>query len=330
MTNKSEPKPPPSCGVLVVDKPKGCTSHDVVSWARRVFSTREIGHAGTLDPMATGVLVLLVGEATKLSNWVTSEDKRYDCELLFGVETDSLDADGAITRTIDADAPTREQIERACAAMVGVQMQVPPVVSAIKIDGVASHERVRRGESVELAPREVELQSVKVTAVSAHRAAISLAVSKGFYVRSFARDLAAQLGTVAHLTALRRTRSGVFSIEQAVDGEQLRSARAELSLREDVHRRLLPLRALEGQMPTIRVDAERALRVWQGKKVEAPETMGEGVHLVLVERGEHGLPTQPVGLVERVEGLLVVRRNLAPGRVLCEFAPWIDGALTSP
>ena len=330
MTSASEPKPLPSCGVLVVDKPKGCTSHDVVSWARRVFSTREIGHAGTLDPMATGVLVLLVGEATKLSNWVTSEDKSYDCELLFGVETDSLDADGAITRTVDAPAPTSEAIARACEAMVGVQMQVPPVVSAIKVDGVASHERVRRGESVELAAREVELQSVKVTGVIEHRAAISLAVSKGFYVRSFARDLAEKLGTVAHLTALRRTRSGVFAIEQAVDGEQLRAARTELSLRAGVHGRLLPLRALEGQMPTIRVDAEQALRVWQGKKVDAPETMGAGVHLVLVDRAEHALPAQPVGLVERVDGLLVVRRNLAPGRVLSEFAPWVDGAAPSP
>jgi tRNA pseudouridine55 synthase len=329
MTKTAEPRATPRCGILVVDKPGACTSHDVVSWARRVFSTREVGHAGTLDPMATGVLVVLIGEATKLSNWVTSEDKSYACELRWGVETDSLDADGAVVRTTDSPTPTPEHIEAACAAMVGVQMQVPPAVSAIKVGGVASHERVRRGEHVELAAREVELRSLKYRESLADRARFELEVSKGYYVRSFARDLAARLGTVAHLTALRRARSGAFSLADAVDGLALRRAREAIEERAAVHKALVSLASLEGRMPTVRVPIDVAERLLQGKRVEAPAAMRDGISLVFAERDELGLPPQPIGLAERQSELMVVRRNLLPGRVLRERESWIDGELAA-
>lgn len=322
MTKSAEP---PSCGVLVVDKPSGCTSHDVVSWARRVFSTREVGHAGTLDPMATGVLVVLIGEATKLSNWITSEDKSYECELRWGVETDSLDADGTVTRTLDIAPPSPTDIEREATAMVGAQQQVPPVVSAIKVGGVAAHERVRRGETVELAAREVELRSVRTTACDGDRARFELSVSKGFYVRSFARDLAAKLSTLAHLTSLRRTRSGVFSVDEAVDGAMMREARADATLRPAITSALIPLASLVGRMPTRLVSIEIAERIMQGKRVEPLEDMGAGVHLMLADRAELALPPQPIGLAERVEDNVKVVRNLVPGRVLRERARWLDG-----
>ncbi|MFO0560501.1 MAG: tRNA pseudouridine(55) synthase TruB [Polyangiales bacterium] len=326
MTKSAEPKPPPSCGVLVVDKPAGCTSHDVVGWARRVFATREVGHAGTLDPGATGVLVVLIGEATKLSNWVTSEDKSYECELCWGAETDTLDADGTVTRTTDAATPDADAIEREARAMLGAQQQIPPAVSAIKVGGVAAHERVRRGESVELAAREVELRSVRLLECSGDRARFELEVSKGFYVRSFARDLAARLSTLAHLTALRRTRSGVFSVEEAVDGARLREARADEALRPAIRGSLITLASLEGRMPTQRVASDVAERLLQGKRVDAPAAMGEGVHLILAERSEWALPPQPIGLARRVEQSVVVVRNLVPGRVSSERLPWLDGA----
>jgi len=325
MTKSAESKPPPVCGVLVVDKPAGCTSHDVVGWTRRVFGTREVGHAGTLDPSATGVLVVLIGEATKLSNWVTSEDKSYECELRWGAETDTLDADGTVVRTTDVPTPDADAIEREARAMVGVQRQVPPVISAIKVGGVAAHERVRRGESVELAAREVELRSVRLLECSGDRARFSLEVSKGFYVRSFARDLASRLSTLAHLTALRRTRSGVFAETEAVDGDRLRAACTDEALRPMIRAALLPLARLEGLMPTQRVPTDVAERLLQGKRVEAPEMMGEGIHLMLADRSEWALPPQPIGLARRVEQSLIVVRNLVPGRVSSERLPWLDG-----
>jgi tRNA pseudouridine55 synthase len=318
-------KPRTPCGVLVVDKPSGCTSHDVVSWARRAFSTREVGHAGTLDPMATGVLVLLLGEATKLSSWVTAEDKAYDASVRFHVETDSLDADGAIVREVDAPAPEFESVLREARAMLGACEQVPPSVSAVKVDGVAAHERARRGEQVALAAREVNLRAVDVRAVRGTVAEVSLEASKGFYVRSFARDLAARLGTVAHLTALRRTRSGVFTLLEAVAGEALRAARSDADARAGVHARLQPLRALEGRMPSARLSAEEAARILQGKTVTAREQGPLGTVLLFADRAVRGLPPQPIGLAEHRDGVLVARRNLAPPALSDAWQPWLDG-----
>jgi tRNA pseudouridine55 synthase len=322
------------CGLVVVDKPPGFTSHDVVSWARRVFSTREVGHAGTLDPMATGVLVLLIGEGTKLSSWVTSEDKRYEAELRFGIATDTLDAEGVVTARFEGAPPTRDAIEREIAAMVGTLQQVPPEVSAIKVRGVAAHERVRRGESVELSAREVVLRAASLALVEDDRARVTLEVSKGFYVRSFARDLAARLGTVAHLSRLRRVRSGVFDVAGAVDGEALRqtwqclrdaSSSSQHALRARWFEALRPLRVLEGAMPSTRVDRARGVALMQGRAVSAPEDAPEGVSLVFVDRSASGLPPQPIGLAERRGPTLVARRNFRPGRVLEAWEPWIDG-----
>jgi|LNFM01.1.fsa_nt_gb tRNA pseudouridine55 synthase len=315
----------PPCGVLIVDKPGGCTSHDVVAWARRAFSTREVGHAGTLDPMATGVLVVLIGEATKLSTWVTSEDKSYEAELCFGRETDTLDADGVVTRELAAPLLDRASVEAAARSMLGAISQTPPAVSAIKVGGVAAHERVRRGEVVELPPREVVLRDVEITEVEGDRARMALSVSKGFYVRSFARDLAAKLGTVAHLTALRRTRSGVFSLSNALDGVRLRQAREDEPARSEARGRLLPLAALEGQVATVRVDRECAEALLRGKRPLAPASASIDTQLVLVDRGDLSLPPQPIGLAAREGDVLVARRNLLPGTVLTERVAWLDG-----
>ena len=217
-------------GVLVVDKPRGPTSHDVVARVRRALHTREVGHAGTLDPMATGVLVIAVGEATKLVPWLTSQSKSYEATIALGVETDSLDADGRETRRV----PPNEALRAALAESRGPHLapavraaleverarktQVPPAFSAIHTEGERAHERARRGEEVELAPRVVSVHRLDLVASSEEPpfVAVALDVSKGYYVRSLARDLSAALGTVGHLTALRRVRSGCFVAEEAL------------------------------------------------------------------------------------------------------------------
>jgi tRNA pseudouridine55 synthase len=314
------------CGLLIVDKPAGCTSHDVVAWARRAFGTREVGHAGTLDPAATGVLVLLVGEATKLSSWITAEDKSYDATLRFGVETDSLDLDGAVTRTVrEGEAVDAAALAGALASMRGTMSQVPPAVSAVKVDGVAAHERVRRGEDVVLAARDVSLLEVALRDVRGADADISLTCSKGFYVRSFARDLAARLGTVAHLRALRRTRSGCFTLAEAVAGDVLRAARTDLDARAAARARLIPLARLEGRVASLRLDAARAQDMLRGRAVRAPEALPDAVLLCLFDRDDRALPPQPLGLGRVTEGVLRAERNLA-GQTLHEARlGWLDG-----
>lgn len=306
------PKEPTPAGIVVVDKPAGCTSHDVVAWARRALRTREIGHAGTLDPAATGVLVLLVGEATKLSSFITAEDKSYEATLRFGAETDSLDADGAVTRTGPAEVDPA-LLREALHEMVGPMQQVPPAVSAIKVGGVASHERVRRGEEVALPAREVTLCDARVLAHEGSEASIAMTCSKGFYVRALARDLAARVGTVAHLCALRRTRSGCFGLDGSLAGETLRAAKSDDDARAAVRAALLPLEALEGRVPTMRVDLARARELRCGRVAEAPEGASEGVFLALLDRDE--LPPRAIGLARCEGNTLRAERNLSDASV---------------
>ena len=217
-------------GVLVVDKTIGCTSHDVVQWTRRVLGTSQVGHAGTLDPMATGVLVVAVGMATRLVPFLTADDKRYVATLRLGTATHSLDADGEITDTRPVPPLTQEDVTRAARAFVGAQKQRAPAVSAIKVEGRALHERVRRGEEVVAPVRDVVCHSLDIGAVRAVEGLpseqaldvdLELHAAKGYYVRSLGRDLAEALGTVGHLVALRRVASGAFTLEGALPGEIL-------------------------------------------------------------------------------------------------------------
>jgi tRNA pseudouridine55 synthase len=221
--------PAPS-GVLVIDKPRGPTSHDVVARVRRALATREVGHAGTLDPMATGVLVVAAGEATKLVPWLTAHRKEYEATVALGTETDSLDADGRETRRAPPDAGLLDalsesrgpsiapRLRAALEAELARTQQVPPAFSAIQQGGERAHARARRGETVELAPRDVRVHRLELLACSQEPPwlAVRVEVDKGYYVRSLARDLAAALGTLGHLTSLRRTRSGCFTLDEAL------------------------------------------------------------------------------------------------------------------
>jgi tRNA pseudouridine55 synthase len=205
-------------GLLVVDKPKGPTSHDIVAQARRCFGTREVGHAGTLDPMATGVLVLLFGEARKLSSYLTLDTKTYVAEIRLGTATDTLDADGSVTRR-EPLAPgtlTRERLETALAFERERTTQVPPAVSSIKVGGERAHRLTRRGEPPVLEPRPIRVERLTLLGYEEERLSVEVTASKGYYVRSLARDLGEALGTVAHLSGLVRTRSGAFALDDAV------------------------------------------------------------------------------------------------------------------
>ncbi len=221
-------------GLLVVDKPAGCTSHDVVQRVRKAIDQRSVGHAGTLDPLATGVLVIAVGEGTKLVSHLQGDDKRYEVVIALGEGTDSLDADGAVTEVAEVPALEASTIQRVLERFIGRHPQMPPKLSAIKVGGTPLHRRVRRGEDVEPEPREVELFSASLEAVSPDGLFLNLHCGKGFYVRSLARDLCRALGTVGHVRSLRRTSSGRFTIDQALDGASIDA--------ESVAEHLLPLR----------------------------------------------------------------------------------------
>lgn len=290
----------PPHGILLVDKPRGLTSHDVVARVRRAAGTRQVGHAGTLDPMATGLLVVLLGEATKLSAWLTLDEKRYAATLRFGVATATLDADGPVTETVTAPPPSPEALAAAVARLRGPMEQIPPAVSAIKVEGVAMHERVRRGESVDLPPRAVTLHRAELTAVGEGVCDVDLTASKGFYVRAYARDLAAALGTVAHLTALRRLASGVFTVAEALDPDTLaRAAKGDVEARGALRARLLPLTAAGRAMPVLTVDDAAARALGQGKR--PPCEHPDGTVLVVDTRGEAVCVATAEGGVLRVE-----------------------------
>ncbi len=209
-------------GILLVDKPGGITSHDVVARARRALNTRKIGHAGTLDPMATGLLILGVGPATRLLTYIVGLDKTYEATIRLGASTDSDDADGTEIARADAAvlaAVTPDAVSAGIAALTGRIEQVPSTVSAIKVGGRRAYDLARAGEEVQLKARDVTVSRFEVLAVRPVDGAIDLDVvvdcSSGTYIRALARDLGAALGVGGHLTALRRTRIGAFRVEDA-------------------------------------------------------------------------------------------------------------------
>lgn len=260
-------------GVLVVHKPQGPTSHDVVQKLRRVLGTRRIGHAGTLDPMATGVLVILLGEATKLSNVLTRASKIYEAQVSFGRSTDTLDAEGKVTRALNLaeDWLVPERLQAALEVELYREQQIPPVVSAIKIDGKRAHARARAGETPVMHPREVHVHGLELLETLSHSIRVRLTVEKGYYVRSFARDLGDSLGVPAHLSELCRVQSGAFHLSEALPwdlpaAELLAPASAPgapglLSLTEAACRSLRH----------VQLSAAGALRVTQGKKISSAD-----------------------------------------------------------
>jgi tRNA pseudouridine55 synthase len=214
------PPQPPRSGILVVDKPPGLTSHDVVRTVRAAAGTRRVGHAGTLDPAATGVLVVCFGSATRVVRDIQAGIKTYTAEIRLGAETDTWDAAGDVVATSEQPV-SRQAVEAALAAFRGSITQVPPMYSAVKVGGRRLYELARRGQTVERAPRAVTVHELQLTAWQPPVFGLKMAVSKGFYVRALAHDLGRAVGAGAHLSALRRTAVGRFGLEHAVSLDTL-------------------------------------------------------------------------------------------------------------
>jgi tRNA pseudouridine55 synthase len=203
-------------GALLVDKPAGPTSHDLVDRVRRHFGLKKVGHAGTLDPNATGLLILLLGRGTKLSDKLMSADKVYEGTMKFGEATNSFDTDGEVTATAPVPPLTVEQLNEAAAPYIGDLLQTPPMVSAAKVGGVPLYKLARKGVEVERKPRLVHIYSFRFSEYQAPLGTFRVACTKGTYVRSLAHDLGQRLGCGAHLATLRRTSSGQFNVRDAI------------------------------------------------------------------------------------------------------------------
>lgn len=268
-------------GVLVVDKPVGLTSHDVVQIVRKGTNIRRAGHTGTLDPRASGVLVILIGPAVRLSEYVSASDKRYQAVVRLGATTDTYDAEGRITSSAPVTV-TEEQFEEALQQFIGEIEQVPPPYSAVKIKGRKAYEMAREGEEVELQPRKIKVYNLELLEWAPPEAVIDVYCSSGTYVRSLAHDLGEVLGCGAHLVGLRRTKSGRFTLRDAVPLRKLREA-FELGT---WYQYLIPAADALSDWPALELDHEQVDSVRHGHRVpgEPPEknTWARGVS----EQGE--------------------------------------------
>lgn len=247
-------------GVVVVDKPAGLTSFDVVARARRHYGTRRVGHAGTLDPMATGVLLILLGEATKLADALTGAFKTYQADVAFGRSTDTLDALGRTTALAQAASVARPELDRALELELCRKRQLPPEHSALKIGGRRAYELARAGREVSLAERDVRVEELDLLHQDAGGFRVRLRVSKGYYVRSFARDVCASLGVPGHLSALNRTESGGFLLSEATPWPPA-AGTEPLSLAETARRAL----------PAAELTPEGTIRARQGKVLSSAD-----------------------------------------------------------
>ncbi|MGI9196430.1 MAG: tRNA pseudouridine(55) synthase TruB [Candidatus Nanopelagicales bacterium] len=256
--------PGPS-GVLVVDKPAGLTSHSAVARVRRALGVRRVGHAGTLDPDATGVLVLGIGPATRLLGYLSGDDKDYSSRIVLGLATTTDDASGEVLSESDASGLTREALERALEGLRGDIMQRPSAVSAVKVDGRRAYDRVRAGEDVELPPRPVTIRALTLVGMDREDsvAVIDIAVtcSAGTYIRALARDLGDALGVGGHVRTLRRTRSGAFSLADAVPLDAVEDGGVLLESGDAARR----------SMPHVEIDREQADLARHGVQIEWPE-----------------------------------------------------------
>ena len=214
-------------GVLLVDKAPGMTSHDVVAIARRALNTKKIGHCGTLDPMATGLLMLVIGRATKIQDLLMSEDKEYVGTLTLGASTSTQDRQGEVLESKPVPALSEAQIRQAFEAFTGEFGQIPPMVSAIKKNGVPLYKLARKGQVIEREARDVRVTGYTVTRIALPEIDFTVNCSKGFYVRTYAHDIGEKLGCGGHLSALRRTRSGKFTLERAVPVADLKTVPRE-------------------------------------------------------------------------------------------------------
>lgn len=266
-------------GALVIDKPRGKTSHDVVEAVRRIVGFRQVGHLGTLDPLATGVLVLLLGRATRLAQFYAGRRKRYLATIRFGYATDTYDADGTALGLDSAPTITRAEVEALAAKLTGRFEQMPPPYSAKKIHGKSAHELARKNKPVELKAVEIEVYEFRVLEVGNTRARAAIECTAGTYIRSLAHEMGKQLGCGAHLEEISRTAVGEFTLDQAVKVEDLAQAQKEGKLPDWI----LPLERLLPELPHITVlpIVERAVR--HGAKFNVVPAQVQAGHVAVAQ-----------------------------------------------
>ncbi len=290
-------------GVLIIDKPAGFTSHDVVNRARRILHQRSIGHLGTLDPMATGVLPLVTGNLTRLAQFYTASEKSYEGTIRFGFATDTYDADGDPTTPPQQVSLRAEEVEAVAALFRGLIEQTPPPFSAKKIKGVPAYKLARQQKEVKLQPVQVEIKEFEILAVEVERAHFRARVASGTYMRSVAHDMGRELACGAHLESLRRTAVAEFTLDDAHTLEQLADAASNPLALDDffVHpRKLLP------NLPSVTADEPTVARIRTGRTVNLPEL--SRARLVKVFSGQREL----IAIATRIAGTL-----FHPKLVLC-------------
>jgi tRNA pseudouridine55 synthase len=283
-------------GLLVVDKPAGMTSHDVVEIVRRATGERSVGHLGTLDPMATGVLPLLLGKYTRLAQFFGTAEKTYEGTIRFGFATDTFDAEGTAAGEVRPLLKSLEELRGLAARFHGEMEQMPPVFSAKKIGGVPAHKLARAGKPVEMKPARIAIHRFELLSLEGDLARFEMQVSAGGYVRSVAHELGALAGCGAHLATLRRTQAGAFTLAQAIGLDELKALAGQAG---EIERRMPHPRTLLPEMPSVTVDEQAAGRLRNGMQVNLPEY--SGAPLVKVFTG----PAELLAIAKRIAGTLM-------------------------
>ena len=282
-------------GLLVLDKPSGLTSHDVVAIVRRATGEKSIGHLGTLDPMATGVLPLLLGKYTRLAQFFGQAEKHYEGHIRFGFATDTFDAEGAPAGEARALTKSLDELRALAGKFRGEIDQMPPVFSAKKINGVPAHKLARAGAEVPVKAARITIHEFELTSLDGDTAAFTMQVSAGGYVRSVAHELGQMAGCGAHLVSLRRTRAGAFTLAEAVTVDRLKQAAST----EEIEAMLPHPRTLLPEMPSVTVDEQLAGRLRNGMQVNVPEFSSAPLVKVFTT------PTDLLAIARRIAGTLM-------------------------
>ena len=289
----------PLNGLLILDKPSGMTSHDVVSLVRRATGEKSIGHLGTLDPMATGVLPLLLGRFTRLAQFFGQAEKQYTGHIRFGFATDTYDADGEPASESKPLTQSLAELQHLATAFRGEIDQIPPVYSAKKLGGVAAHKLARAGLPVPVKPARITIHDFRLLSLEGDCAEFAITVSAGGYVRSVAHELGELAGCGAHLSSLRRTRAGAFTIAHAITVDQLKAAADSLDPQATFDALLPHPRTLLPELPSVTVDEQTAGRIKNGMQVNLPDYSQAPLIKVFTS------PTELLAITRRVAGTLM-------------------------
>lgn len=256
-------------GIIIINKPKNYTSHDVVAKVKKLLKVKKVGHTGTLDPNATGVLPLLLDQGTKLSKYLMEHDKEYEVTLKLGIKTDTLDQEGTILEEQKVDWNKLPKVEEVLSSFVGKQKQLPPMYSAIKVKGKKLYEYARKGQTVEIQPREIEIYKIELKRIEKEQNEITfqVACSKGTYIRSLCEDIATKLGTIGYMKELNRTKVGRFTLQDAISLEELENNVSK------VEEKIVTMQELFQELPSIHLEEGQIEKFLNGVllKVEKPD-----------------------------------------------------------